>query len=105
MTCGDRVYYIDHQARGSNRWRRGIVLQRKADYIYSSGIHRSHMRREFLKNDDFQNPEMEKPVEFEIKDYDTAVENSKYPQTEIRKPEQTPEIKKFPWPSLNCNQT
>ena len=37
------------------------------------------MRREFLKNDDFQNPRMEKPVEFEIKDYDTAVKNSKYP--------------------------
>ena len=34
LTCDDRVYYIDHQARGSNRWRRGIVLQRKADYIY-----------------------------------------------------------------------
>ena len=49
------------------------------------------MRREFLKNDDFQNPRMEKPVEFEIKDYDTAVENSKYPQTEIRTPEPTPE--------------
>jgi len=96
-------------------------LQRKADYVYSSGIHRSHgydlydikncttvsrtrqdirkykhtkiereilerankhladMRREFLKNNDFQNPRLEKPVEFEIKDYDTAVKNSKYP--------------------------
>jgi hypothetical protein len=145
LTCGDRVYYVDFQARGSNRWRRGIVLQRKADYVYSSGIHRSHgydmydikncttvsrtrqdihkykhtkiereilerankhlaeMRREFLKNDDFQNPRMEKPVEFEIKDYDTAVETSKYPQTEIRKPEPTteepaqePEIKQEP---------
>ena len=62
------------------------------------------MRREFLKNDDFQNPRMEKPVEFEIKDYDTAVKNSKYPQAEIRTPEPTPvvpsqepEIKRNQW--------
>ena len=34
LTCSDRVYYIDHQARGSYGWRRGIVLQRKANYIY-----------------------------------------------------------------------
>ena len=60
------------------------------------------MRREFLKSD-FQNPRMEKPVEFEIKDYDTAVKNSKYPQAEIRTPvptpvapSQEPEIKKEP---------
>ena len=132
LTCGDRVYYIDHQASGSNRWRRGIVLQRKQDYVYSTGIHRSHgydlydikncttvsrtrqdirkykhtkiereilerankhladMRREFLKSD-FQNPRMEKPVEFEIKDYDTAVKNSIYPQAEVRTPVPTPE--------------
>ena len=131
LTCGDRVYYFDHQARGSNRWRRGIILQRKADYIYSSGIYRSHgydiydikncttvsrtrqdirkykhtkiereilerankhlaeMRREFLKNIDFQNPNIEKPVEFEIKDYDTAVKNSKYPQ---QAPENRPTV-------------
>ena len=38
----DKIYYIDHQASGSNRWRKGIVLQRKKDYIYSTGIHRSH---------------------------------------------------------------
>ena len=61
------------------------------------------MRREFLKNDDFQNPRMEKPVEFEIKDYDTAVKNSKFPQTVIRnptpapeEPTQEPEIKQEP---------
>ena len=131
MTCGDRVYYLDHQAKGSDRWRRGIILQRKADYVYSSGIYRSHgydiydikncttvsrtrqdirkykhtkiereilerdnkhlaeMRREFLKNNNFQNPRMEKPVKFETKDYDTAVKNSKYPQ-------QTPENHQTP---------
>ena len=33
LTCGDRVYYVDYQASGSNRWRKGIVLQRKQDYI------------------------------------------------------------------------
>ena len=37
-----------------------------------------------MKNTDFQNPRIEKPVEFEIKDYDTAVRESIYPQ-------QTPE--------------
>merc|ERR1712105_424075 len=33
LTCGDRVYYIDHQASASERWRKAIVLQRKKDYI------------------------------------------------------------------------
>ena len=122
LTCGDRVYYIDHQATGSNRWRTGIILQRKADYVYSSGIRRSHgydiydikncttvsptrqdickykhtkvereilerankylaeMREEFLKNDDFQKPRLEKLAEFEITDYFTAKKNSPYPQ-------------------------
>jgi hypothetical protein len=42
LTCGDRVFYIDHQANGSNRWRKGIILQRKKDYTYSTGIYRSH---------------------------------------------------------------
>ena len=37
------------------------------------------MRREFLKSN-FHNPNMEKLVEFEIKDYDDAVKNSKHPQ-------------------------
>ena len=42
LTCGDRVFYIDYQATGSKRWRKAIVLQRKQDYTYRSGIHRSH---------------------------------------------------------------
>ena len=42
LTCGDRVYYLDHQASGSHRWRMGMILQRKADYVHSSGIMRSH---------------------------------------------------------------
>ena len=125
------MYYVNHQATGSNRWRKGIVLQRKRDYIYSTGIHRSHgydlydikncttvsrtrqdirkykhtkiereilerankhladMRREFLKSD-FQNPNMEKPVEFEIKDYDAAVKNSIHPQPKVSTPAPTP---------------
>merc|ERR1712015_316052 len=27
LTCGDRVFYIDHQACASERWRKAIVLQ------------------------------------------------------------------------------
>ena len=42
LTCGDRVYYIDPQEKGAKRWRKGIILQRKADYVYKSGIRRSH---------------------------------------------------------------
>ncbi len=42
LTCGDRVYYVDYQARGSNRWRKGIILKRKTDYKMSSGIYRAH---------------------------------------------------------------
>ena len=61
--------------------------------------HLAEMRREFLKSD-FHNPNMEKPVEFEIKDYDTAIKNSKHPMdmTPMTPPSTTsdpePEIKK-----------
>ena len=47
------------------------------------------MRREFLKSD-FQNAAMEKPVEFEIKDYDEALKTSKYPQIPVKTPIPTP---------------
>ena len=40
--------------------------------------HLAEMREEFLKNDDFQNPRLEKPEKFEITDYDTAKKNSPY---------------------------
>ena len=131
LTCGDRVYYIDYQATGCNRWRRAIVLQRKQDYVYSTGIHRSHgydlydikncttvsrtrsdirkykhtkiereilerankhlaeMRREFLKSD-FHNAEVEKPVEFEMSDYDKALKTSIYPPNRPETPTTTP---------------
>ena len=26
LTCGDTVYYVDHQAKGYNRWRTGLIL-------------------------------------------------------------------------------
>lgn len=44
LTCGDRVYYLDHQKikKGPLRWRAGIIIKRKADYIYSTGIRQSH---------------------------------------------------------------
>ena len=65
------------------------------------------MREEFLKNEDFLNPRLEKPVEFKITDNDTAKKNSIYPQkmeeTVIEdlapKPEtptQVPEVKQEP---------
>ena len=70
--------------------------------------HLSDMRREFLKNDDFQNPRLEKPVEFEIKDYDNAVKNSPFPQmvkenpiTEPGKSTQNPKIKQEPLEPLD----
>ena len=44
------------------------------------------MRREFLKSD-FHNAATEKPVEFEIKDYDEALKNSEYPQKKNQTPE------------------
>ena len=50
------------------------------------------MRREFLKNDDFQNPRIEKPVEFEIKDYDTAIKNSQHLQIVRENPTPDPEV-------------
>ena len=108
LTCGDRVYYIDHlTTKGSKRWRTGIILQRKKDYEYFNGIKREHgydiydiencttvsrtrqdirkykhtkvewkllekankhlakMRREFMKNENFKDPRMEKPIELE----------------------------------------
>ena len=44
LTCGDRVYYIDHQSavKGPRRWRTGIIIKRKRDYKYSTGIYRAH---------------------------------------------------------------
>ena len=44
LTCGDRVYYIDHQraVKGPRRWRTGIIIKRKQDYKYSTGIRKSH---------------------------------------------------------------
>ena len=42
LTCGDRVYYVDHQANDSNRWRKGLILKRKQDYKMSSGIYKAH---------------------------------------------------------------
>ena len=42
LTCGNRVFYVDPQGKGSKRWRTGIILQRKQDYIYSSGVRRSY---------------------------------------------------------------
>ena len=39
LTCGDRVYYVDHpKAKGKNRWRAGVIIKRKQDYDYSTGI-------------------------------------------------------------------
>ena len=42
LTCGDRVYYVDHQSKGYGRWRKGIILQRKTDYEYTDGFRRTH---------------------------------------------------------------
>ena len=69
--------------------------------------HLAEMREEFLKNDDFLNPRVEKPVEFEISDYDTAKKNSIYPQRteetvredpapEPETPTQVPKVKQEP---------
>ena len=47
------------------------------------------MRREFLKSE-FHNSEVEKPVEFEMSDYDKALKNSIYPQNKPEIPHTTP---------------
>ena len=39
---------------------------------------------------EFQNADMEKPVEFEMSDYDKALKNSIYPQTQTQTPTATP---------------
>ena len=38
------------------------------------------MRREFNKSKDFQNPDIEPPVEFSMDDYDKAVQDPEYIQ-------------------------
>ena len=123
LTCGDRVYYVDHpRAKGAHRWRAGLIIKRKPDCDYSSGPRASHgydiydvencttvsrtrahirkykhtkverellktahehveaMRKEFHKhsNRDFQNPDMDPPVEFSMEDYDKAVQDPEY---------------------------
>ena len=44
LTCGDRVYYIDHQraVKGPGRWRTGVIIKRKKDYKYSTGVYEAH---------------------------------------------------------------
>ena len=38
LTCGDRVYYVDHpRAKGMHKWRTGIIIKRKPDCEYYSG--------------------------------------------------------------------
>ena len=122
LTCGDRVYYIDHKkaVKGSGRWRTGIIIRRKAEYKYAAGVqaskgydiydvencttvtrtrddirrykytkierellqtahdHLDAMRKEFMKNDRFRTGDGEKPVEFEMSDYDQALEDTPY---------------------------
>ena len=33
LTCGDRVFYVDPQEKGAKRWRTGLILLRKQDYL------------------------------------------------------------------------
>ena len=42
LSCGNRVFYLDPQAKGYDRWRTGIILQRKTDYDYTDGFRRAH---------------------------------------------------------------
>ena len=42
LSIGDRVYFVAHHTKGYNRWRTGIILDRKSDYEYSTGTRRSH---------------------------------------------------------------
>ena len=43
LTCGDRVYYVDHpRAKGLHKWRSGVIIKRKPDCEYYSGPQASH---------------------------------------------------------------
>ena len=43
LSCGDRVFYIDFQVgKGPRKWKPGIIIQRKKEYNYSTGIRESH---------------------------------------------------------------
>ena len=52
--------------------------------------HLAEMRKEFFKNEDFINPRIEKPAEFEVRGYDTStkdtprLEKIQEPQEEIK---------------------
>ena len=67
--------------------------------------HLGAMRREFQKNNDFQNPDLDPQVEFDLSDYDKAVKEPRYlrmtqePFVEtptVSEPSETPEIKQEP---------
>ena len=58
------------------------------EILAGANKHLAEMREEFLKSD-FHLPNAEKPVEFEMKDYDKAVKESKHPQLP---PEQQPKV-------------
>ena len=39
ISCGDRVFFLDHQVKkGPRKWRPGIIIQRKKEYKYATGI-------------------------------------------------------------------
>ena len=42
LSCGDRVFFLDHYSKGYDRWRIGIILSRKTDYDYTDGIRTPH---------------------------------------------------------------
>ena len=38
LSSGDKVYYKDPSVKGWGRWRAGVILARKGDYVYNDGI-------------------------------------------------------------------
>ena len=37
LSIGNRVYFVDHHAKGYGRWRTDIIIDRKEDYEYTTG--------------------------------------------------------------------
>merc|ERR1712030_76112 len=74
---------------GSSDIRKYKHTKIEREILERANKHLAEMRREFIKSD-FHNAEVEKPVEFEITDYDKALKNSIYPQNRPEIPSTTP---------------
>ena len=72
LSSGDKVYFKNHIVKGWGRWRPGVILARKTDYVYADGIRPAN-------GFDIYDPETRRPVTR------TRMDIRKYKMTRVEK--------------------